>query len=163
MYKFCKAVMEEVHVVRGSSRKLVPISSRDGITSQMGMCMCSSREEVFGNNVVQFQSCDGSSYCTALGENGFIDIVSCQLWDSSGYQISACSEAISSRDPPPIVPRVWARQYGQFTGGRINVHNEDCSGWLSLVLPELKCVAASFAEPELHNLGTLWSIPPEIW
>ena len=49
------------------------------MTSWMVMHMCSSREGVCGNNVVQFQFCDGSSYCTALGENGCTDIVSCQL------------------------------------------------------------------------------------
>ena len=42
-----------------------------------------SREGVYRNNGVQFQSCDSSSYCTALGEN-----VSRQLRDSCGCQIS---------------------------------------------------------------------------
>ena len=45
---------------------------------------------------MKFQSCDGSSYCTALGQNGCTDIVPCQLRDSCGYQISARSEAISA-------------------------------------------------------------------
>ena len=51
-------------------------------------------------------SCDGSSYGTALVENGCTDIVSLDLRVSCSYQISARSEAISSRDPPTIVPRV---------------------------------------------------------
>ena len=54
--------------------KLLRASSRDGMTSWEGLL---SREEVCGTNAVQFQSCDGSSYCTALGENGCTDIVSC--------------------------------------------------------------------------------------
>ena len=67
------------------------------MTSRTGMLMCSSREGVCGNNTVWFQSCDRSSYCTALGGNGCSDNVSCQLRDSCSYQISTCSEAISSR------------------------------------------------------------------
>ena len=45
------------------------LASRDGITSQTGMRMRSSREGVCGNNAVKFQSCDVSRYCIALGEN----------------------------------------------------------------------------------------------
>ena len=71
----------------------------------------SSREGVCENTAMQFQSCDGSSYCTMLGENSCTNIVSRQLRDSCGYQISAPSEAISSRDPQLIVPRVWTRNY----------------------------------------------------
>ena len=67
--------------------------SRDGMTSQTGMCMHSSREAVCGNNAVQFQSCDDSSYCTVLAEHGSTDIVSYQLWNFCGYQISARSPA----------------------------------------------------------------------
>ena len=43
------------------------------MTSQMGTHMRSSREGVSGNNAMQFQSCDGSSYCTVLRENGCTD------------------------------------------------------------------------------------------
>ena len=55
--------------IRGSSRKQVQIASRDSMASQTGMRMRSSREGVCGSNAVQFQSYDGSSYCTALIEN----------------------------------------------------------------------------------------------
>ena len=108
--------------------------------------MLSSREGVYGNNAVQFQSCDSSSYCTVLGENWCAHIVSCQLRDSCRYKIFAWSGAISSRDPrqlwhvyePDIMSdsmvRWWCRQ---FTEGQTNVHNEDCSGRLTLVMPEL--------------------------
>ena len=59
------------------------------MTRRKGMGMCSSGEGVCGNNAVQFQSCDGSSYCTALGENGWcINILSRHLRDSYVYQIS---------------------------------------------------------------------------
>ena len=68
--------------------------------------MCSNREGVGGNNAVQFQSFNGSSYCTALGENCCTDIVSRKLRNSCGYQISARSEAISGKHPPPIETRV---------------------------------------------------------
>ena len=47
----------------------------------------SSREGACANNAVQFQSCDGSSYCTVLGENGYTDLVSHQLRYSCSYQI----------------------------------------------------------------------------
>ena len=53
-----------------------------------GMLRRRSTEGVCGNNAVRFQSCDVCSYCTALGQNGCTDIVSRQLRDSSGYQIS---------------------------------------------------------------------------
>ena len=76
--------------------------------------MLSSREGVCGNNAVQFQSCDGSSYCTALGENDCTDIVFHQLRDSS-------------------MVRRWC---GQFTEGRTN-HDEDRSGRPSLLTTEL--------------------------
>ena len=78
------------------------------------MRMRSSRERVCRNNAVQFQSCGGSTYCTALGENGCTDIVSRQLRDSN-------------------MVRRWS---GQFSG-RNNVHGEDRSGRPSLVTPEL--------------------------
>ena len=78
------------------------------MTSLMGMRMHSNKEGVCGNNAVQFQFCDNSSYCTGLGENDCSAVVSRQLRDSCGYQISARSEAISSRDLP-IVPHVWTR------------------------------------------------------
>ena len=51
------------------------------------MRMHSSRERLCGNNAVQFQSCDGSSYCTALADIGNTDIVSRKLRDSCGCQI----------------------------------------------------------------------------
>ena len=85
------------------------------MTSRTGMRMRSNTEGVCGNNTVQFQSCDGSSSCTALGENGCTDIVSRQLRDS--YMI-----------------RRWCEQ---FTEGRTNVHNEDRSGRPSLVTLEV--------------------------
>ena len=81
------------------------------MTSRTGMRMRSSREGVCGNNTVQFQPCDRGNYCTVLGENGCTDIVSYQMQDSCSYQISTCSEVISSRDPPPIVPCVWTQLY----------------------------------------------------
>ena len=43
---------------------------------QTGMHMHSCKEGVCENNAVQFQSCNGSSYFTALGENGCTDICS---------------------------------------------------------------------------------------
>ena len=64
------------------------MASRDGMTSRTGMRRRSSRDGVCGNNAVQFQSCDGSGYCTALGENGCTVVVSRQLRGSFGYQIS---------------------------------------------------------------------------
>ena len=76
------------------------------MTSWMGMRMRSRREGVRGNNAVQFQSCDGSSYYTALGEIGCTDIVSSQLRDLCNCQISVRLETISSRDPPSIVSHV---------------------------------------------------------
>ena len=75
----------------------------------------SSRGGVCWSNAVQFQYCDGSSYCTALGENGCTDIVSRQLRDSS-------------------MTRRWC---GQFSEDRTKVHDEDRSGRSSLVTPEL--------------------------
>ena len=44
---------------------------------------------VCGNNAVQFQSCDISSYYTVLGENGCTNTASCQLreipvWSNDG-------------------------------------------------------------------------------
>ena len=53
------------------------------MTSQMRMRMYSSRDAVCRNNAVQFQSCDATSYCTALGESGCTGIVSHHLQDSS--------------------------------------------------------------------------------
>ena len=105
----------------------------DDVTSWTGMCIC----RVCGNNAVQFQSCDGSSYCTVLGENGRTDIVSCQLRDSSSYEISARSEAISSRDPPPIVPGAWTWHYEQRYGQMMKAEQmcmakttvTDCPWW----------------------------------
>ena len=38
------------------------------MTSRTGMSMRSGNEGACGNNALLFQSCDGSSYCTALGE-----------------------------------------------------------------------------------------------
>ena len=93
-------------ILWGSSRKKVLIVSRDSRTNWTGTRMRSSTEGISGNSAVQFQSCEGSSYCIALGENGCTDIVSCQLRDSYGYQISARSKAISSRDAPPILCHV---------------------------------------------------------
>ena len=107
------------------------------------MSMRSSREEVYGNYAVQFQSCDGSSYCTVLGENGCIVIVSCQLRDSS-------------------MVRRWC---GQFTEGRTTAHDEDRSGRSSLVMTSelMESVRqAVFSKPVLHNFGTLWSVPPDV-
>ena len=92
-------------------------------------------------DALEFQSCDGSSYCTVLRENGYTDIVSCQLWD-------------------PSMIRWWS---GQFTEGRINVHDEDRIGQLSLAMgTDGKCVASSFAELALHNFRTIWLIPPDV-
>ena len=48
-------------------------------------CACiTAREGVCANNAVQFQSCDGCSYCTAQGENCCTDIVSRQLQFTKG-------------------------------------------------------------------------------
>ena len=57
---------------------------KDGMTSRMGVHMHCGREGVCECNAVQFQSCDGSSYCTELGENGCTDILH-QLHDSCSY------------------------------------------------------------------------------
>ena len=84
------------------------------MTSGTVMRMSSSREEVCGNNAVQFLSCDGSSYCTALGENGFPDSF------------------------PPIVRFSYGQMMiREISEGRIIVHDEDRSGRPSLVTPEL--------------------------
>ena len=81
------------------------------MSSRTGMRMGSSREGICGNNAVQFQSCDGSSYCTALGEKALLilSLANCEIREVSRF--SARSEAIASRDLPPIVPRVWTRHY----------------------------------------------------
>ena len=110
--------------------------------SRTGMRMRRSREGVRGNNAVQFQSYNGSSYCTALGKNGCTDIVFGKLRDSS-------------------MVRRWC---GKFTEDRTNVHNEDRSG---RPIPgdartDGKRAASSFAEPALHNFGTIWSIPSDV-
>ena len=91
---------------------------------------------------MQFQSCDGSSYCTALGENGCTDIVSCQLRDSSMF-------------------RQWCRQ---FTKAKPMCMMKTVVANPSLVMPKLigKCMASSFAEPTLHNFRTLWWIPSDV-
>ena len=44
------------------------------MTSRTEMRIRNNRKEVCGNNAVQFQSCEGNSYCTGLGENGCTDI-----------------------------------------------------------------------------------------
>ena len=49
------------------------------MTSWTEMHICCIGEGACGNNAVQFQSCDGSSYFTALGENGCTYIVFCEL------------------------------------------------------------------------------------
>ena len=64
---------------------------------------------------MQFQSCDSSSYCTVVGENGCIVIVFCQLRDSN-------------------MVRRWC---GKFTESRTTVHDEYRSGRSSLVTLEL--------------------------
>ena len=135
------------------------------MTSWSGMHMHSSREGVCGNNIVQFQSCDGSSYCTALGKNGCTDIVSCQLQDSCSYQISACSEAISSRDPLPIVQRVWTwhyeQQYGQMIEQSIHWRPNQCAWWrpkCPTVPGDARTDGKCAAELAPHNFKTLWSI-----
>ena len=73
------------------------------MNSRTGIRMRSSREGVCGNDAVQFQSCDGSSYCTALGESVCADIVSHQLRSYS-------------------IVRRWC---GQFAEGQTSVHDEN--------------------------------------
>ena len=41
--------------------------------------------------------------CTVLGEHGCTDIVSSQLWNLCGYQISAHAETISGREAPVLL------------------------------------------------------------
>ena len=96
-------------------------------------------EGACGNNAVQFQSCDGSSYCTTIGKSGCTDIVSRQLGNSS------------------IIKR-WC---AQFSEGESYFHDEDHCSRPSLVT-DGKCAGSSFAEPELHNFGNLWSILPDV-
>ena len=80
----------------------------------MGMCTHNCREGVCVNNAVKFQSCFGSSNCTAVRENYCTDIVSRQLRNSS-----------------------MVRQWCEFTVGKTNMRNEHCNGRPSLVTPEL--------------------------
>ena len=96
-----------VCILQGSYRRYIPIASRDGITSQTGMCIPTSREGVCGNNAVQFQSCVFRSYCTALGENGCTDIISCQLQEMCSYQISVWLAA-------PILENCLPNTFHQF-------------------------------------------------
>ena len=51
--------------------------------NRSGMRIRSCREGVCGNNAVRFKSCDGSSYCTTLEENGCTVMVSRKLRDPS--------------------------------------------------------------------------------
>ena len=46
--------------ITSNSRLIQKVSSRDGMTGGMGMCMYSSREGVCGSNAVQFQSYDSA-------------------------------------------------------------------------------------------------------
>ena len=58
------------------------------MTSRMGMRMLSSREGVCGYNVVQFQSFDGSSHCTVLGQKAapILFSTNCEtpVWSNNG-------------------------------------------------------------------------------
>ena len=122
-----------------------------------GTCMHSSREGVYGNNAVQFQSCDCSSYCTALGENGCTDMVSCQLQYLCSYQIlgnwpesfeitkqwlcktACCTIFISSgitRDGRPLQSSLCTLVQPAPSSGRTVAHNVGTTGchrprWLS--------------------------------
>ena len=50
------------------------------------------------------------------------------------------------------------RWRGQFTEGQTNVHDEDHNGaWT-----DEKCAARSFAEPALHNFGTMGGSPGDL-
>ena len=115
------------NIILGSWRNLIPVASRDTMTSRTRNRMRNSREGVCGNNAVQFQSYDGSSYCIALGENCCSDIVSRQL------EIRAVIRFLHAQKQSPaeiyrqlchvngtdIMSNSWVRQwYGQFTEGR---------------------------------------------
>ena len=80
------------------------------MTSRMGMRVRSSREGVCGDNVLQFQFCDGSSYCTALGGNGCTDIVSpnCDIpvWSDDGAGNSLKTEPLCTTKTVPA-DRTW--------------------------------------------------------
>ena len=103
-----------------------------------GMRMRSSREGAHGDNAVQFQSCDGCSYCTVLGKNGCNHIVSRQLRDSSMVR-RWCGQFMKAEtmctSKTIVADRLWWRQ----------------NWW--------KVWRKQFAETALHNFGTLWSIP----
>ena len=74
------------------------------------MRMRNNREEVRGNNAVQFQSCDGSSYCTALGENGCTNIspTNCEnpLWSDDGAGNSLKAEPMFTKKTA-VADRPW--------------------------------------------------------
>ena len=111
------------------------------MTSRAGMCMHSSREGVCGNNSVQFQPCDGSSYCTALGENDCTDTVSRQLRDSSMVR-RRCGQSLKAEPmcttKTVVADRPWWRQ----------------NWW--------KMCCKQFCRTALHNFGTLWSIATDV-
>ena len=100
-----------------------------------------------GNNAVQFQSCDGSSYCTELGENGCTDIVSRQACEIRAVIRYLHTQKQSPAEihrhiyhvygPDIMSNKIVGRWCGQFTEGLTNVQDEDRSGRPSLVTPEM--------------------------
>ena len=92
----------------------VAIESRDGMTSPTGMLMHSSREGVCGNNKVQFQSCDGSSYCTALRKMAALILppVNCEIlvWSDEGAGNSFKVELMCTTKTL-VANRPWWRQH----------------------------------------------------
>ena len=61
----------------------------------MGMRMHSNKEGVCGNNAVQFQFCDNSSYCTVLRENNCTPANSeIPVWSDDGTDNSLKAESM---------------------------------------------------------------------
>ena len=81
------------------------------MTSRTGMRVHSNEDGVCGNNAVQFQSCDGSSYCTALRESSCIVIVSRQLRDL--WTLRSHLQRISTAMcmDPTLWATVWSGDY----------------------------------------------------
>ena len=99
-----------------------------------------AREGVCGNNAVQFQTCDDSSYSSALGEIGCIDIVSlCEIpvWSDDGAGNSLKAEPVCTTKTV-VVHRPWWRQ----------------NWW--------KVCGKQFCRTGLYNFGTIWSVPPDV-
>ena len=110
------------------------------MTSRTVMHMRSSKEGVSGNNAVHFQSCDCSSYCTALGEIGCINVFH-QLRDSSMVR-RWCGNSLKtepmSTTKTAMTYRPWWHQ----------------NWW--------KVCTKQFCRTGASNFGILWSVPPDV-